>query len=122
MASLVDTLTPRYAPTQSFIRSCLDPGNNAAITRTYRALTGTYSAFKSLNFNINERLKTWIQDPCAFRSVHGQCHALIANPFAIGLFMREVLRPRRTLLHLYVNDDYLAPRVRYLELELNTCV
>jgi hypothetical protein len=76
MTSLIDLLTPRYAPIQSFIISCLDIGDIVALTRTCRALTGNYSTSKALKFDINILLKIWFQDPCAFRSVQGQCHAL----------------------------------------------
>jgi hypothetical protein len=81
MTSLIDLLTPRYAPIQSFIISCLDIGDIVALTRTCRALTDNYSTSKALKFDINILLKIWFQDPCAFRSVQGQCHALKDRPY-----------------------------------------
>lgn len=57
MPSLIELLTPRYAPMQSYILSCLDIGDIVTLSRTCKALTTTLSTFKALNFNINEHLK-----------------------------------------------------------------
>jgi hypothetical protein len=117
MSSLIDLLTPRFAPMQSYILSCLDIGDIIALSRTCRALTDTSSTFKTLNFNINEHLKDWFNNPCAFRSVQGQCHALIGAPVALGLFMRKAIPFCPPYLYIYGNYDYLVTLIQYLQLE-----
>jgi hypothetical protein len=120
MTSLVSLLTPRYAPIQSCILSCLDIGDIVALSRTCRALTNTYPTFKTLNFNINEHLKLWFNDPCAFRSVQGQCNALITDSLATEFFMRKRKAHRRTRLSIYVSENHVTPLHEYLELESYT--
>jgi hypothetical protein len=117
MSSLIDLLTLRFAPMQSYILSCLDIGDIIALSRTCRARTDTSSTFKTLNFNVNEHLKIWFNDPCAFRSVQGQCNALITDSLATEFFMRKSKAHRRTRLSIYVSENHVTPLHEYLELE-----
>jgi hypothetical protein len=89
MTTLIDLLNANYAPIQSSILSNLNAGDVAALTRTYKSFADLWPTLRATDYNINLRLRKLFKDPRQFRSVQGQCNALIIGNESRWLMSRS---------------------------------
>ncbi len=59
-----------------------------SLTRTCRKFSGLYQYLIPIQWNVDKRLRRFVQDPSALRSQMGKCDALISGSFAIQFFER----------------------------------
>jgi hypothetical protein len=115
MIFLLDLLSPRYAPIQTCLLSCLGPGEIANITRTCRTLQCLWPTLRANMFDLDRKLKRFFYDPRAFRSVQGECNALIYGLWAQEFFARH--DDLKNKICISVHEDQKALLLTYLESE-----
>lgn len=95
-----------------------------SLTRTCAELSSLYRDVKGQRWDINRRLKRFVDDPQGFRSVMASCDALISGSFTLQFF--EGVDWEEFDLEVFVNDvdvemktfsDYLT-QVEGYELEV----
>jgi hypothetical protein len=110
---LCDLLNARYAPVQTALMAHLDIIDIIMLKKTNKALYTDISHYlKNNDYNINQKLKPFFQDPVTFRSVQARCDALLW-----GLFARDFMSRRTggsSSLLINVNDN-LPLMCSYLE-------
>jgi len=79
MISLIDLLSPRYAPIQRVLLDHLNPGAIARLTCTCKAFGCLWPTLMASDYNINHKLRYFFKDPREFRSVQGECGALLED-------------------------------------------
>ncbi|CAO2649857.1 Nn.00g011490.m01.CDS01 [Neocucurbitaria sp. VM-36] len=118
-AGLADLLSLRLAPVQESIVENLGPTEFCRLLRVSKNVrSATKVALTSIGFNINAALSNFFNDPKKFRSIQGQCNALICGTFAFSFFARRKGCTELTILG-WIHDDAVAAGVMddYLERE-----
>jgi hypothetical protein len=112
MTTLIDLLNANYAPIQSSILSNLNADDVTALTRTYKSFADLWPTLRATDYNINLRLRKLFKDPRQFRSVQGQCNALIIGNESRWLMSRS--RPTFSNLAITVAREDKWALVTYL--------
>lgn len=81
MTSLIDLLSPRCAPIQRVLLDHLNPGAIAGLTCTCKAFGCLWPMLMASDYNINYKLRHFFKDPREFRSIQGECGALLEDCF-----------------------------------------
>ena len=79
MTTLIDLLSPRYAPIQRVLLDHLNPGAIARLTCTCKAFRCLWPTMLASDYNINFKLWHFFTDAREFRSIQGQCGAIIQD-------------------------------------------
>ena len=87
---LLDLLTT-YTPVQDSVLRYLDIGDIIALSRTTKAFSDYVGLVQRTQFNINEKLKAFVTDPKAFRSLQAKHNILISGSFAFSFMLRRPL-------------------------------
>lgn len=74
-----------------------------ALSQTCKPLSNLYKRIQPTQWNIDRRLKEFFDEPSRFRSLMGECDALISGCFAVEFFERMKF-PQRTL-EIYVEGS-----------------
>jgi hypothetical protein len=91
MASVVDVLRDEcYYPIQDTLWQHLGIQDIVNLTRTCKALQPLYRRLVNTQWNLNNRLKRFVEDPMEFRRTLGMCGAIISGSFALQYFARVV--------------------------------
>ena len=122
MTSLIDLLSPRYAPIQRVFLDYLNPGAIARLTCTCKAFGCLWPTLMASDYNINFKLRHFFKDPREFRSVQGQCGAIIQdsiNKYNASGYFGSIERSifEGTRLPVLVETTRMAPLVDYLAAE-----
>ncbi|KAI4676399.1 uncharacterized protein J4E88_007315 [Alternaria novae-zelandiae] len=120
---LLDLLTT-YTPAQDSVLRHLDIGDIIALSRTTKAFSDYVGLVERTQFNINEKLKLFVRDPNAFRSLQAKHNILISGSFALSFMLRRPLSfslfdgPTNMLYRLLVEKGPHAEALRsFLENE-----
>jgi hypothetical protein len=104
VGSLVDLLTCRYAPVQTVLIALLDVTDVIALKKTNKALYVEMADYqKNIDYNINQKLRSFFQDPKAFRSVQARCDALLWGSLGKNFLSRR--RRSETRIAITLNED-----------------
>jgi len=79
MVSLLDLLTSHYAPVQRMMLPCLDIVDVAALMRTCKGFAQLQPLLQATVYNASRFFGQYFSDPIAFRSIQGQCGALVSG-------------------------------------------
>jgi hypothetical protein len=76
-------------PIFSSIAQCLDIADIISITRTCKDLSTFYRKLIPIQFNVDKRLRYFVNDPLAFRSEIARNDALVTGSIALQFFERN---------------------------------
>ena len=104
MATLVDLLSSTYAPIQTMILPYLGIAEVIALTRTSKGFDCILPVLKAMAWNINYFLGYFFSDPPTFRSIQGECGALLSGR-AVRNFLRRSRSPFGDLMVFVVDEQ-----------------
>jgi hypothetical protein len=118
MASLIDLLSVRYAPIQDNILFHLGPAEIARLTCTCRASGCLWPTLMAHDYNINHRMRYHFKDPRKFRTVQGECDALIMDGISPE-YMNFLQRSHYSIddIYLMIETSRMRPMIAFLERE-----
>ncbi|KAK6067174.1 hypothetical protein SCUP234_11766 [Seiridium cupressi] len=99
-----DCLYPIY-------RSLMAALGTKGILRLYQTSRAIREAVMAREWNVNKRLKAFVDDPCAFRTAMGRTNSLIVGSFALQFFERVNWGGSLTMT---VTRDGLSDMMKYL--------
>ena len=112
-ASLIDLFTNTYAPTQTMILSYLSVADVINLTLTCKGFNQVQPTLMTTAYNINRLLGKFFDDPLEFRSLQGQCGAIITGRHIRGWFDRSAEVPRT--LMMYVAQEQSEQMIEYIK-------
>ena len=87
-ASLLTVLDPGLFLVANALCTFLDISDQINLARTCKKFHYIVNLIQRSQWNINKRLGYFVNDPIGFRSMIGQCEALISGSFALGFLDR----------------------------------
>lgn len=116
----LDIFSHQYEPVARSFYSYLSTTEYVAIKRTCKGLYSAATAYEKVVYDINAHLQPFFQDPRKFRTILGECGAIVSGSHALQFLTKEtwicdnldimVLEPR-----------YLLRMANYLETEGYLC-
>ena len=119
-ASLLTILDPSLFPVANALCTFLDISDLINLARTCKKIHHVFGLVQRSQWSINKRLGYFVNDPIGFRSMIGQCEALISGSFALGFLDRVFWDGSDLDIYLGLGDWKLKDlsRVRALGLYL----
>ena len=104
-----------YYPIFSTFCGYLSISEIVSLTRTCKKMSGLYRYLLPLQWDVNEALRPYFDDPQCFRSQTAKCDALLIGQFATQYFERTVKgsrrldvivqRDRSQIINSYLSDE-----------------
>ena len=107
---LTDLLSSRYEPIRERILHHTDTKSVLALSSTNRQLR---ASIRESEFNINVKLKRFVQDPYTFRTLLGHAGGLISGSFALQFFERVVWP--ETELDVFLDEGLQGALLEHLQ-------
>ena len=119
-AGLLMILDPSLFPIANAVCTFLDISDLINLARTCKKIYYVFGLVQRSQWSINRRLGYFVNDPIGFRSMVGQCEALISGSFALGFLDRVFWDGSDLDIYLGLGDWKLKDfsRVRALGLYL----
>ncbi|KAF2644413.1 hypothetical protein P280DRAFT_534850 [Massarina eburnea CBS 473.64] len=89
--NLVDLLSSYNSPVQKSLLACLQPGEVATLNMTSTKFFDMDRTLATSLYNINLKLKKFFDNPQGFRSLQGECNAIVVSDFALKFLSRDTL-------------------------------
>jgi len=108
-------LLARFTPVQDSVLNYLAIRDIVALSRTTKALSGCVGIVERTQFNVNERLKRFFENPKAFRSLQAKHNIVIGGTFALGFMSRKYLNVNLQEVNTCLLDELLVQQGAHAE-------